>query len=71
MNIPMLEKYVDEAVGVWIIFGEGADDMVDVADQTRDVFAGLPRDVAEKVVELQSEFRDKLYALLCDFGDRS
>ena len=61
----MREKYVDEAVGIWIIFGEHRDGTVDVADQQKDVFTSLPRDKAEKLVELQEEFRQKLYAELC------
>ena len=68
MSTPMRQKYVDEAVGIYIIFDESLDGTaVDVADQQRDVFQGLPRDVAEKVVEAQEEFREKLYALLCNF----
>lgn len=65
MKIPMREKYVDEAVGIFTIFGVrvGA---VDVSDGARDVFYGLPRDVAEQVVAAQEEFRDKLYKLLCE-----
>jgi hypothetical protein len=69
MHVPMREKYVDEAAGVWIIFGEHRDGTVDVSDQRRDVFEGLPRDAAEKVVAAQDEFRAKLYAILCNFGE--
>lgn len=65
MNIPMREKYVDEAVGIYMVFGEYADGRVDVSDQRRDVFTALPRDVAEKVVEAQDRFREELYRLLC------
>lgn len=67
MNVPMRQKYVDETVGVWIIFGEHMDGTVDVSDQRRDVFEGLPRDVAEKVCAAHDEFREKLYAILCNF----
>ncbi len=62
----MRQKYVDEAVGVYIMFGTHPGGTVDVADQSRDVFTGLPADVAAKVVDLQAEFRDGLYKLLCE-----
>lgn len=65
MNVPMREKYVDEAVGIWVIFGENRDGTVDVADQQKDIFQSLPRDKAQKIVNLQQEFRDKLYEVLC------
>lgn len=65
MKLPMREKYVDEAVGVWITFGRHADGTVDISDQNRDVFAGIPPAVALKVVAAQAEFRETLYALLC------
>lgn len=60
----MREKYVGEKVGVWIIFGEYPDGDVDVSDQNRDVFVKVPRPVAEKVIALHDEFRQKLYEVL-------
>lgn len=65
MKIPMRKKYVDEAVGVWMVFGEHADGSVDVSDQSRDAFQALSRETAEKVVALQAEFLEKLYGVLC------
>lgn len=62
----MREKYVDIHAGVWFIFGERHDGTVDVADQLRDIFTGLPRDVAEKVVAAQDKFREELYQILQD-----
>lgn len=66
MHIPMREKYVDEAVGLWTVFGHHADGSVDVNDGLKDVFVGLPRPVAEHICELQECFRNGLYAMLCD-----
>lgn len=66
MKLPMREKYVDEALGgPWHVFGVHQDGTVDVADASRDVFSGLPPEVAEMVVKVQEGFRRKLYALLC------
>lgn len=65
MNIPMRPKYVDEAVGVWFIFGEYADGDVDVSDGTRDVFMKIPRPLAERLIEDHAEFRRRLYGKLC------
>ena len=65
MNVPMKEKYVDEAVGVWMILGKYVDGSVVVCDANRDIFCGLPNDVAEKVVNLQNEFVANLYKILC------
>jgi len=67
MNIPMREKYVDEAVGMWLVFGEHADGRVDVNDGIDDVFCRLPRDVAEKICEIHANFRHELYKVLCNF----
>jgi len=66
LNIPIREKYVDEAVGVWFIFGENrATGTADISDGDGDVFCLLPKSVAEAAVQLQEEFREKLYRLLC------
>lgn len=69
MKLPLLEKTVDGIVGNWLIFGEHFDGTVDVSFHTRsrqgDVFEGLPREVAEKVVEAHDRFLQELYQILC------
>ncbi len=70
MNIPMNEKYVDEAVGVYFIFGTNdLTGQVYVASADKDIMC-LDEEIAEKVVQLQAEFRTKLYALLCNFSSQ-
>lgn len=67
MNIPMREKYVDEAVGIWFIFGEHpGGSLVDISDGTNDVFRSLPRAPAVKLCEVQERFRQELYSILCE-----
>lgn len=66
MKLPTREKYVDEAVGVFIEFGVGSDGTVDVHALGRDVFEGLPKDVAQKVIEAHDRFREELYVILCE-----
>lgn len=66
----MREKYVDEAVGLWFVFGtrhgpDGEVTGVDVNDGQRDVFTDLHPDVADKLVVAQEEFRKVLYDILC------
>lgn len=63
---PTKTKYVDEAVGVYFQFGVHADGRVDVATVHGDVFVGLTKYDAARVVEAQAEFREKLYAILCE-----
>lgn len=65
MKLPMREKYVDEAVGLWCVFGTAPDGGVDVTDGNRDVFRGLPPEAAKKVVAAQEAFRNALYDILC------
>ena len=67
MNIPMKEKYVDEAVGIYFVLGVHGNGNVDVSDSNKDIFQNIPLDVAQKICEAQGEFREKLYSLLCDF----
>jgi len=62
----MREKYVDEKIGIYMIFGARPDGTVDVANQYGDVLEGLPRDVAEKIVEAHDIFRHTVYDLLCE-----
>lgn len=57
----MKQKYIDELVGVWFIFGEHADGCVDISDGTRDVFEHIPRDHAERLCVIQADFRERLY----------
>ena len=66
MKLPMREKYVDEAIGIYCVFSTHADGTVDVSDGNRDVFNGLPRDVADKVVAAHDAFSKELYKLLCE-----
>ena len=68
MNIPMRQKYVDEAVGIFHVFGVYFDKTVDVNDGNRDVFEGLPVEIANRVVDAQAAYRQELYSILCDFG---
>lgn len=64
MKLPMLEKYVDEAIPPLMIFGE-RDGTVDIADANGDVLTGLPRHVAKKVVEANERYMNELYVILC------
>ncbi len=66
MTLPMREKYVDDAVGIFIEFGTHPDGTVDVHALGRDVFEGLPKDVAQKVCEAHDRFREELYVILCE-----
>ncbi len=59
----MREKYIDEAVGTYFIFGENGD-MVDVTDGSRDVFTCIDRFKAYKICVAQAEFREKLYKIM-------
>lgn len=66
MKTPMREKYVDEAVGVWMTFGTYPDGNVEVTTAEREIFSGgLPKEKAEAVVAAQKRFRDELYRILC------
>ena len=59
MELPMREKYVDEAVGVWMAFGTYPDGRTDVCTADKDLFIQVDAKVAEKLVA------QELYALLC------
>lgn len=63
----MKEKYIDEAVGVYFIFGEYEDGRVTVTDGNKDVFIRLDREIAEQIVEAHDDFRTRLYSI---FGIR-
>lgn len=64
MNYPMREKYIDEKVGVWFIFGTHPDGTVDINDGQKDIFEKLPKDVAEKLCDWQASFRIRVYQLI-------
>lgn len=65
MKTPMMEKYVDERIGLWFIFGTHKDESVDISDGRDDVFEGIPRKEAEEAIKAHNEFREKLYTILC------
>jgi hypothetical protein len=60
------ERTIDKAVGIWFVFGENpGNQTVDISDGRDDtLFSGLPRDVAERMVDAQEEFREKLYRIV-------
>lgn len=62
----MREKYIDEAVGIFCIFGICPDDKVDVSDGSKDIFICLDKSTAEKVCEAQRRFREELYKIFSD-----
>ena len=71
MLIPMRPKYIDEAVGIWFIFGTNPENGgVDISDGNNDVFTDIPYEIALKLVEVQNEFRNKLYSILCNLGEK-
>lgn len=65
MQVPMREKYIDEATGgVWFIFGARNDGTVDVSDGNRDVFTGVPKDVAKQLIHARDRFLHEVYEIL-------
>jgi putative transposase len=64
-EITMREKYVDEKIGIYMIWGTRPDGTVDVADQRGDIFDGVPKDIAEKIIAAHDLFRHTVYDLLC------
>jgi hypothetical protein len=62
----MREKYIDEAVGVWIEFGIHKSGNVDVSSEQGDIFTNVPPLVAAKLIKAQAEFRENLYRILRD-----
>lgn len=71
-KLPMLEKWVDKAVGVWFVFGVNrTDQTVDISDGRDDVFTGLPPEVARLAIAAHDRFREELYRILCDKPERS
>jgi hypothetical protein len=45
------------------------DGTVVIHDGDRDLFWGLPEDLAEKIVDAQQRFREELYEILEDFEE--
>jgi hypothetical protein len=62
----MREKYIDESVGVWFVFGVHKNGNVDISDGSSDIFSNINPELAEKLCGAQSDFRDKLYSILKD-----
>lgn len=62
----MREKYIDENVGVYFIFGSSSrqPNLVDICDGSRDIFLSVPKEAAEKIVASQEKFRKELYKIL-------
>jgi metallophosphoesterase superfamily enzyme len=68
MKVPMREKYVDERVGIYFIFGNHDNGTVDISNSINDtLFDSLPKEQAIEVCQAQEEFRRKLYKILCSF----
>ena len=59
----MREKYIDERVGIWFIFGESPYG-VDINDGNRDVFEGVTREVADQLCTAQERFQQELYSIM-------
>lgn len=57
----MRAKYVEELFPRWFIFGE-LDGRVDVADPNGDVFRGVQRDTADRLIEARDAFVDAMTA---------
>lgn len=63
----MREKSIDEATGgTWVIFGTRKDGTVDVSEASRDVFEGVPVDIAEKLCSARDRLMVELYEILRD-----
>ena len=66
---PCREKYLEEnpLFSAWMIFGNRADNTVDVTDcamGNSDIMIGVPADKAEKIIEARREFSQKLIAIM-------
>jgi hypothetical protein len=66
MKYPMREKYVDELTGgPWFSFGETSSGLVDIANANQDcILPDMPKELAEKVIELHGKFMEDLYKLI-------
>jgi hypothetical protein len=66
MKKPIKEKYLDEHFGApWFIFGDNlTTGEVDVHSSKFGDIISLPKEDADKVVELHAEFMEKVYTLL-------
>ena len=58
----MRQKYIDEKVGVYFIFGESQGG-VDISDGDSDIFTGVTKEQADRICKAQEEFREKLYEI--------
>lgn len=58
------EKYVDEELGVWFIFGEYPDGDVEIADGNKTIITKISREKAEQVLDARREFMEKMYKIL-------
>ena len=65
MLYPIREKYVEEIVGDWFIFGIHPDGTVDISDGDRDVFTNLTPAKADYLVRLQNQFLEAIKFALC------
>ena len=65
----MKEKYIDEKVGIYFFGHLPKGGTVVIHDGDRDLFWGLPEDLAEKIVDAQQRFREELYDILEDFEE--
>lgn len=66
MLYPMREKYVEEIVGDWFIFGTHPDGTVDISDGNRDVFTNVTVPTANLLCMFQNRFLNEVKSLLCD-----
>ena len=62
----MEEKYIDEKVGSYFIFGCDPRNpgKVDVSDGDRDIFTHIDIKIAEQIIEAQNRFREELYKIM-------
>jgi hypothetical protein len=63
MNVPMREKYIDEAFKPLHVFGSSELGKVDVCNEDGVVIM-LDKDIAEKVIEINQRYMNELYSLL-------
>lgn len=65
MKYPITQKYIDIACPPLFVFGSHDGGVtVDISDINQDVFTHVPRDIAVKIIEANSEYMNKLYKLL-------
>lgn len=59
----MKEKYIDEKIGFYHIFGE-APSGVDISDGKRVVFSLIPREKADAICRAQHKFLEAVYKIM-------